>query len=192
MKRVRGVVSSGEGVKGDSSMCVCVFALFIQVILSKAPTGKLSTLSIFTDVSQSQQFGQVVVLHADNQAENQPQGSFRSQQANLSVCVGGGQGGQTDLHLDHSNNNGASAFWIKARQMPPRFGRHWHSRAGGSSTEPPPTGLPAQWVSQNFHGRKTPDAVPSYVESDEKKEKLRKMKDYASFPPPVEHWPLFE
>lgn len=67
-----------------------------------------------------------------------------------------------------------------------------HSRAAGSSTETEPTGLLRSTASQNFHVRKARDAVPSYVESDEKKEKLTKMKDYASFPPPVQHRPSFE
>lgn len=57
-----------------------------------------------------------------------------------------------------------------------------HSRAGGSSTEQPPTGLLAQRASQNVHGRKTPDALPSSLESDDKKEKLVKMTDYTFFP----------
>lgn len=70
--------------------------------------------------------------------------------------------------------------------------RSEHSRAAGSSTETQPSGLLRSTASQNFHVQKARDAVPSYVASDGKKEKLTKMKDYASLPPPVQHRPSFE
>lgn len=104
--------------------------------------------------------------------------STRLLKKSTSKSLGGWRGrggGRAELHLDHCKNNRVSASRIKPRQMPPRFGR---ARSTREPADPRlrrrQLGSSARRASQNFHGRKARDAVPSYAESDEKKEKLAK------------------
>lgn len=81
--------------------------------------------------STSQPFGRVVVLPADDQAEDHLPGSSKSQQANPSVG-GGGVGEVRRSYIWIVAKTMESPLpRIKPRQMPPRFGR------ARSTREPP-------------------------------------------------------